>query len=648
MYELLSAPGQIGGLTIPNRVVMTAASACLSEPDGRMTEAMLAYYERRAKGGVGLIVTEMVCVEEQHGVLFSRELSAAREENIPEFQKLADRIHPYGTKIFAQLFHPGSNGDPKLNPDGLISVEEGVGQKRGKARQATREEIYQVAEDFGKAALRVKQGGFDGVEIHGAHHYLVHLFLSPETNHRTDEFGGSLENRARIWKLILEAVRRTCGPDFPVMVRISLEEYIGKEGYHADTGIRYCQILEKWGADAINVSASGTRSKLSQSVEPINFPQGWRKHLAKAVKKSVGIPVCCVAMIRDPAYAENMLAQGYTDFIGTARTHLADPDWAKKALSGREENINRCIACMSCFEMFGQVGHISCAVNPETGYESELPPLKEDGNGRLVIVLGAGPGGMEAAWMAARRGFRVKLYEKMEEPGGQLRLAAMMPRKEKIQWLIDSLIDRCRQVGVELILGAAPKPEELRAQEPYAVLDATGGEAMIPASIPGAIGNPIVCTPADVVTGRVDVREESVVVVGSGMTGLETAEILCDRMRNNAVVILEAAGKIAPGAYGSNRNAVTAVLDINNVIFMLNRKLTRIGEDRIWFCDPRTGEEYVYPCDRVVLALGVKPVHPYCESLSGVCEKVIRVGDSQKPGKVWHAVHSGYHAALEL
>ena len=299
MYDLLFSPGKIGGLTLPNRIAMTAASASLSQPDGTMTEDMLAYYEARAKGGVGLIITEMVCVDEDRGVLFPRELNAAREENIPSFRRLADRVHPHGTKIFAQLFHPGANADPKLNPLDLISASPARGKKRGQARAATAEEIHAIAAKFGQAARRVQEAGFDGVEVHAGHHYFLHSFLSPVTNHRTDGYGGSLENRTRILREIVEAIRAACGRDFPLMFRISLEEYIGKDGYHADTGIKICQMLEGWGVDAINVTASGTDSKLSQSVEPMYYPQGWRKHLAKAVKGTVSIPVLSVALIRD-------------------------------------------------------------------------------------------------------------------------------------------------------------------------------------------------------------------------------------------------------------------------------------------------------------------------------------------------------------
>lgn len=646
MYERLQTPGRIGELTIQNRVVMTAARTQLADEAGRMTEDMIAYYERRAKGGVGLIITEAAAVDAQHGLSVTKEMTASDDHCIDEFQKLSERIHPYGTKIFVQLFHPGGNGSEALSPSGLISASARKG-KGGAVREATAQELGFVVREFGRAAARLQAASFDGVEIHAAHNYLIQDFLSPMTNHRTDEFGGSLENRCRLLRLIVEEIRKTCGASFPVMVRVSVEEYIGTGGYHADQGIKICQMLEQWGVDAINVTAAGTVSKLSQSMEPITFRQGWRKHLMKAVKQSVGIPVCGVAMIRDPAFAEELLEEGYTDFVGSVRAHLAEPDWAEKALNGRSEEILSCIGCMSCLEMEYKLDRLTCALNPETGYEAQTAPLQEDGAGRLVLVLGAGPAGLEAAYIAAKRGFQVKVYEKAAQSGGQMRLAGMVPRKDKILAAIESLERRCRKAGVAFFFETVLTVEELQVQRPYALLDATGGVSVLPKSI-GGMDNPLICTPEEIITGALDSRAESVVVVGSGMTGLETAEILSSWERNNAVLILEAAPRIAPGVLGSNRNVVTAVLDAQSVVYLCNRRLERVGEDRIYMTDTTSGEAYEYPCDRVVMAVGVRPCDPYKGGLSAVCDKVLPIGDAQKAGKIWHAIHDGYRAALEL
>lgn len=650
-YPHLFSPGRIGTLTLPNRVVMTAASACLSQPDGSMTEEMLAYYEARARGGVGLIITEMVCVDEQRGVLFPRELNAAREENIAAFRSLADRIHPYGTKLFAQLFHPGANADPSLNPQDLISASDGLGKwhhgTRTPVRAMTQTEIHALTQAFGQAALRVQAGGFDGVEIHAAHHYLLHSFLSPATNHRTDAYGGTLLNRARILREIIEAIRAQCGADFPIQFRISVEEYIGPAGYHADTGVKVCQLLEQWGADAINVTAGGTASKLSQSMEPMCYPQGWRKHLAKAVKGAVSIPVVAVSILREPAYADRLIAQGVLDFAGSVRAHLADPDWTNKARSGQERDILPCVSCMACLGHFATEGHISCAVNPTTGYEAVLPPLSCDGNDRLVVVLGGGPGGLEAAWVARQRGFRVILFERAKSPGGQLRLAIQTPEKERLAALLDSLLSRCAAAGVEFRMECTPTVEALRDLSPVAILDATGGVPKLPTHIPG-LDSPLVCTPPALLSGDIHPTEESIVVVGSGMTGLECAQLLSQRGTGNAVLVLEAEPRLAPGALGSNRNVVTAMLEVQQVVCLTNRTLTKIGTDRVWFIDSQTGEEFVYPCDRVVLALGVQPADPYQGALASLGIPVYNLGDRVRAGQLWEAIHDGYRAALSL
>ena len=481
-YPHLSSPGRIGGVTLKNRIAMTAASASLSEPDGSMTEAMLAYYEARAKGGVGLIITEMVCVDEQRGVLFPRELNAARDENIPDFRALADRLHPYGTKVFAQLFHPGANADPKLNPLPLVSASAGRGKKRGQAEEASRETIHTIVEHFGQAAHRVQQAGFDGIEIHAAHHYFLHSFLSPVTNHRTDEYGGSLEHRARILQEVVQSIRAHCGPDFPVMVRVSLEEYIGPKGYHADTGLKLCQMLESWGVDALNVSASGTDSKGSQSVEPMPYRQGWRKHLPWLVKQTVSIPVLAVALIRDPAFAEQLLADGVLDFAASARSHLADPNWANKAFAGQEADILPCISCMACFSKFDGEGHITCAVNPCVGRETELTPAAV--SKRVVVVVGGGPGGLYAAWISALRGHQVTLLEKGSELGGNFRIASFPTGKGQLSEAIRSLIVKCRKAGVDLRTEAEATEESLKALAPEAIILATGSTPLV-LPIPG-------------------------------------------------------------------------------------------------------------------------------------------------------------------
>lgn len=648
-YPHVFSPLKIRGVTLKNRLEYSPTVVLKCTPEGDVTEEMLDYVEYQAKTGVAYLTIGNTPVVHTGSSAWLCELNVTEDRCIHGINQLVVRARENGAEMSVELAHAGRGATTMPGVIGLAPSDVPLnGGPLGYIKPMNHEDMAFVKQQFVDCAVRCQKAGLKILMIHCGHNNLLAQFLSPASNHRTDEYGGSLENRTRILREVVEAIRAACGRDFPLMFRISLEEYIGREGYHADTGIQICQMLASWGVDAINVTASGTDSKLSQSVEPMYYPQGWRKHLPKAVKRTVPLPVVSVALIRDPAYGEKLLEEGVLDFVASARSHLADPDWGNKARQGREEEILPCISCMACFGKYEQAGHITCAVNPETGYEAQLPPLPQDGEGRLVVVLGGGPAGLEGAWVAARRGFRVILFEKAPQLGGQLLLAAGTPRKEKIQWLLDSLCFRCRQAGVELRTGCAPTLKELGRLSPYAILDATGGVPGIPAAIQGARESPLVCTPPAVITGALDIREESVVVVGSGMTGLETAELLSDRARNNAVLVLEAAPRLAPGVQGSNRNGVTAVLEVNNVVFLCNRTLTRVGEDRIWFVDSQTGEEYVYPCDRVVLALGTVPARPYGDRLGEVCSRVIPVGDAVKGGQIWDAVHAGYHGARRI
>ena len=644
-YPYLFSQGKIGNLTLKNRSVMTAMGVGLGQADGCVTEAELAYLSRRAKGGAGLIVTGIMRVEETNGISFIRQLSASDDKHISGLRKLADSVHVYGAAIFGQLQHPGNTANPGLNkrvisPSG-ISAASGV-----PAEPMTTEEIHKLVKQFGEAAFRLKKAGFDGVEVHGAHFYLIHQFLSPTYNQRRDEYGGSSENRFRFLKEVIEEIRLTCGADFPLIVRISLEEYTGETGYHPDYGITICKRLEQLGVDGLDITASGSASPRGQSIEYMTYEQGWRRFLLRAVKRCVSIPVIGVCVIRDPAYAEDILVSGDADFIGSGRNHLADPDWENKAAEGRREEIRPCISCLRCIENLKNGRAAFCSVNPTNGREDRELLLRRNGEGRPVIVLGAGPGGLEAARIAAERGFCVKLYEKSDHVGGQVHLAAQVPGKGKMTWLITWLKKACEKAGVTFFLSSSPSVEELRAAEPYAIIDATGGIPLRPASIPG-IDEEIVCTPEDVLEGHIRPEGESVLVVGSGMTGLETAEYLAALPKTN-VMVMEMAPEIAPTAYIAARTDAIMRLQVNNVIFMPGRELLEIGKDRVFFREITTGEKREMPVDRIVLSMGVRASGAYEGKLAGICGNVYTIGDAARPARIQEAIAAGYETAVQL
>ena len=644
-FPHLFSEGQIGTLKLRNRSVMTAMGTGYGQADGCVTERELVFLTERARGGVGMIITGVTRIEESCGTSAVCQLSASDDKHIAGLKKLADSIHEAGGAIVGQLQHPGNTANPGFNKEVLspsgIPAASGV-----PTRPLTLDEIHDLVKRFGAAALRLKKAGFDGVEVHGAHFYLIHQFLSPTYNQREDEYGGSSENRFRFLKEIVEEIRKTCGPDYPLIVRVSLEEYIGENGYHPDYGITICKRLEALGVDALDITASGSASPRGQSIEYMTYDQGWRRFLVKAVKRSVKIPVIGVCVIRDPAYAEEMLASCDVDFVGSARNYLADAEWVNKAAAGDTALIRRCISCLRCIENLKAGYPAYCSVNPAAGKEFEEKELQKDGNGRGVIVLGAGPGGMQAALIAAQRGFSVTLYEKEDHAGGQLALAAAVPGKAKMNWLISYLTEACRDAGVSIVYNKELRAEELSALHPYALIDATGGTALIPASIPGT-DLPIVCTPADILSGRILPKGESVMIVGSGLTGLETAEYLTT-LPGTSVMVMEMDPKIAPTAYIASRTDAMGKLLVANVILMPGRQLLAIEEDRVRFLEISSGEERELPVDRVVLSLGVRSVAAYKDLPEGIADHVYTIGDAAKPGRIMEAIHQGYQIGKKL
>ena len=437
-YPTLFSPAKINGLTLKNRLVMTPMGCGLANTDGTITDEFIAYYAERAKGGAALLCTEVACVNSEHGRRAFRQIWLTDERQLPMLKKLTDEIHRYGCAIFPQLLHPGVISTNAANEGRALPGPSGVTSRflRQEARAFEREELKSLVQDYVRSALLAQKAGFDGVEIHAAHHYLLHEFLSPYFNKRTDEYGGSFENRSRLLIEIVDAVRAAVGPEYPISVRVSAEDYMDDESYHLEESIRLCQLLEQHTVDVISATVGGVDNGRSHSLEPITYPQGWRRHLAKAIRTMVNIPVIATTVIRDPDYAEQLLNEGYMDFIGMGRSFLADPQWPVKAAAGHPEDIRRCISCLRCIDNIKAEKPIVCSVNPECGHELGKQEVVPDGGGRLCVVVGGGVAGMECARILALRKFRVCLYEKEDHLGGQIWLAAQAPKKDKMLWFV--------------------------------------------------------------------------------------------------------------------------------------------------------------------------------------------------------------------
>ncbi len=478
-YNMLFSPLKIGNVEIKNRIVMAPMMMGFGQFNGNATEKMINYYEERAKGGTGLIITEITRVNDLTGASSFGQLAASKDRNIESISCLAGRMHKHGAKIFVELHHPGrqnvnlmintvpisvlcDNIMPKnlyskllygsIVPLGKKLVEKDLffrtvspsKSNRSKFAESTNKalsvsQIKKIISQFGDAAYRVKKAGCDGIELHASHGYLIQQFLSPETNKRTDQYGGSLENRMRFLLEIIDNVRKKCGKDYPLIVRLTVDEMYDKigqsnKGYTLSEGIEMAKILEKKGIDAIDVSSAGYDT-FNYWLEPTTFECGWRKNLAAEIKKSVNIPVIAANLIRSPEQAEQQLQEGIQDFVALGRPHIADPHWCNKVLENREDEIKRCVCCLYCFESMmegayiGEHGH--CSVNPFVGREGEKLP--ENGNSRRVVIIGAGVAGLTAAELLAKRGFDVTVIEKEKQAGGQINLADKPPHKGKLQ-----------------------------------------------------------------------------------------------------------------------------------------------------------------------------------------------------------------------
>lgn len=686
-YEKLFTPIKIGTVEIKNRICMAPMLMDFGQFDGRTTEQLMNYYEERAKGGTGLIVTEITRVNDVTGGSAFAQLGMSHDYQIEGMSELARRIHSHGAKLFVQLHHPGrqnmglligtlplsitcNKAMPffkdmlyKVVPAGKLLMEHHIVPRvvapskcensyfsDGNNRGLTNKEVKELINDFINAAVRVKKSGCDGVQLHASHGYLIQQFLSPNTNKRTDEYGGSLENRMRFLLEIISGIKEKCGEDFPIIVRLTVDEcysMIGKpgKGYDLTEGVKMAKRLEEAGIAAIDVS-SAAYDTFNYWLEPTSFECGWRKYMAQAVKNAVGIPVIAANLIRSPEQAESQLEEGAQDMISLGRPHIADPYWAKKAESGHPEDIKRCICCLYCIESMQNNAytgdHGYCAVNPFVG--SEDFKFANDGNGRKVLVIGSGPAGLTAAELLAKRGFEVTVAEKSDKLGGQVDLAVKPPHKDKLYWCIEDLHTSCDKLGVKFLMNTEVTENFISEFKPYATVCATGANAVRPKFIKGS-DRENVYTTTEILDGSVILKDKSVAVIGSGMTGLETAELLT--CTDNKVTVVEMADEIAPGVWHQHINDIIPRLSEKNVGFLTSNKLVEI-KDKTIVVEDKNGNRQEIEADNVVLSLGAKSDNSLYHKLKSTGKNAFIIGDAEKVGRIADATRSAFECVKKI
>ncbi len=647
----LLQPARIGSLALPNRVVMTTVKLGYAGKDGKVTDRHLAFYARRAEGKAGLLTTEPMYVR-PNGREIPTQLGIFDDSFLPGLESLTGAVHQAGGRIMAHINHAGRAANPKLVPPEELVSPSAVPCPANKAvpRPLEKKEIHDLVEAFAAAAGRVKKAGFDALEIPFSHGYLVHQFLSPHTNKRDDEYGGDFENRFRFGREILEAVRERVGPDFPLVVRMNAEDHF-EGGMTLEDALRLARRLEEAGVDALSVS-SGTMCETPPfCLYPIGTPKAHLLPAAAEIRKVVSIPVITAGRIRSPQVAEEALAKDQTDLVGLGRAFLADPDWVRKVEEDDEEAILLCAAChQGCLFELRKARGTSCMFNPFTGREGEIRIQKTD-TPKRVLVVGGGPGGMEAAMVAAWRGHRVSLLEKEKRLGGQLLLAAQVPTKEEFADFAKWQALMMERAGVEVRLGVEVTAETIEEMDPQAVILATGGRPRIP-NLPG-LEETRWTTAYDILAGKSRVSTRTAFVVGGGTVGLEAAEFLA---RQGVEVT---AVKRKPELAASMDPLPAAVflkrLEKEGVQIITGYAITRFQADKdgntTVFARPwpeREGEpERAFPAETVVIALGLEPENSLAKEIEGR-PGVFVVGDAVEPREVLDAVREGFEAGLKV
>lgn len=636
MTALLFDPMTVAGLDLPNRLVMPPMGSGLPDEDGYATDGTIAYYRRRARGGIGMITVEASLVAPGKSAI-GPELRLHDSKYIPRLRKLVNAVKDEGVPIGIQLWHPGRQtnlGEPVAPSPIPLSPRTPV------PRELAVEDIAELVGHYASAAARCREAGFDFVEVHAAHCYLPCEFLSPLVNHRSDAYGGELAARARFLLEIIGAIRRACGEDYPVFCRISGTEGI-EGGFDIGESVQVSRWLVAAGVTCLSVSA-GSWHTLHLTIPPMSMPRGCLVPLAAEVKRAVDVPVIAAGRLDDPQVAEGVLAAGEADLVAIGRGLIADADWPRKVQEGREGEITPCIACNACLDLISSAKAARCAVNPEVSRELEWE-LSPSATPRRVMVVGGGPSGLEAARVARLRGHSVSLWERDGRLGGKLDVASRAPSKRPVLAFRDHQERVMSTVGVDVHLGVEVTPSVIEAEDPDVLIIATGAAPLVPPIDGVERGN--VVDAQRILLGEEPVHAgERVVVIGGSATGCEAAEVLT--AAGCKVTMVEMLPRVGRGIELITRRRLLQGLRDSGVRILTGCRVVSIEDDRVVY--ERAGDERdAVEADRVALAIGWVPRGAELAArLNG--RAVVVVGDAEKPADFVAAVSAGADAGRSV
>lgn len=646
-YKYLFTPITIGSMTVKNRIFQSAVGTHLATENYEVTKEHLAYFEKRAKGGVGLITTECIVMQPDTRYTTFHGLGLFEDRMIDELRKITDVVHKYDTRIAAQIMHPSAVATPKYNngkqPVAASPLEcRAVGEI---TREITLEEIKKFVIDYGKAAERAYKAGFDAIEVHCCHgHGLLGRFLSPVENKRIDEYGGNTDGRLKLPLEVIREMRRVLPKDFPIIVRMSSEDNF-PGGQSMMEAKHIAREFEKNGVSMINMSY-GTMNTPWNLTTPAGTPKSFNAERAEELKRAVNIPVGFIGRNNEAWVADMLIEEGKGDVAYMGRTCLVDPEFPNKVREGREDEVIPCIGCCHCLVSINSDLTIRCAMNPEVGHETEIKEKTD--NPLNILVVGGGPAGLTAAAYAAEIGHKVELIEKSDRWIGQMYLAAFPPAKQEIAQGSKYMIKRAERAGVDMKLNTEYTAEEIKGKGYDRVIVATGGNPIVPGFLKNA--NHLVSA-WDALLGK-EKCGLNTVVVGGGLVGVETADFLAHPIydlgpRSRRVTIIEMDDIIAKEEKSSFRPLMINRILEKGVKVLTSSKVLSVEGDTIRY--EKNGENFMIDgVDTVVSAVGVKSDNALSEELKAIGVEHIVIGDANKARNIHSATEEAFAAINNL